>query len=155
MIIIITETLIVKMLLYGHSIAGEKVGCKGQELWSGESTTTCLRNMKTNGELWLAQTLLREVIPWQVCGVFIMLILLYSFGWWFHKRFIIEQYRLVSMSRGVCCVAVVRTLIHIKLVIYIFKAKRIWLRSIALVASECHKLVPLNVYRSGFNEQSI
>ncbi|CAJ1959436.1 unnamed protein product [Cylindrotheca closterium] len=31
-IIIITETLIVNMLLYGHSIAGEIFGCKGQVL---------------------------------------------------------------------------------------------------------------------------
>jgi len=49
-IIIITETLIVKMLLYGHSIAGEKVGCKGQELWSGESTTSLnhVRHLQRN-----------------------------------------------------------------------------------------------------------
>ncbi|CAJ1956968.1 unnamed protein product [Cylindrotheca closterium] len=33
-IIIISETLIVRMLLYGHSIAGEIFGCKGQVLWS-------------------------------------------------------------------------------------------------------------------------
>jgi hypothetical protein len=48
--IIITETLIVKMLLYGHSIAGEKVGCKGQELWSGESTTSLnhVRHLQRN-----------------------------------------------------------------------------------------------------------
>ena len=39
-IIIITETLIVNMLLCGHSIAGEIFGCKGQVLWSGESTTS-------------------------------------------------------------------------------------------------------------------
>ncbi|CAJ1953838.1 unnamed protein product [Cylindrotheca closterium] len=31
-VIIITETLIVNMLLYGHSIAGEIFGCKGQVL---------------------------------------------------------------------------------------------------------------------------
>ena len=49
-LIIITETLIVKMLLYGHSIAGEKVGCKGQELWSGESTTSLnhVRHLQRN-----------------------------------------------------------------------------------------------------------